>query len=303
MKSWVVDVVLQKEDKTNLNVSWLINPVNLYIPQNSDRASPRATSRNTVQHFVKPSYDANESTLIQYHKINLTHDRAVVFVKLNPEISTYTPLRVYVSFSDLPTPTKHNFSTVIPRCGNVRNKNVEMDCIDDPKNYEFSFTAADTGQVGIHYIGIHYYVMISYDAVFGKENRTRSSDDEVAKERIRRSCGGVSGRKKRSCVGVKDPPPVPTPSPIVLRPSYNFSTDTKYNLTVNIGSCLYWSEDKGAWTDEGCNVRNILFSIIIIVLCKHGEGMLHLSPGGVVTLMLGRGKLIGARNPLLRTKI
>lgn len=251
----MIDVVLQKEDKTNLNIFGLKDPVQLYIPQNSDRVSSHTARTNTVQHFVKPSYDVNESTLIQYHKINLTYDHAVVFVKLKPEILTYTPLRVYVRFSDFPTPTEHNFATVIPICENLGYKEVEMDCVKDSKNYVFSFTSSDTGRTGIHYIGIHYYVNSTYDLIPEKEERMASSDDDTAKERTKRSCGGSSGRQKRSCVGVKDPPPSPTPAPVILKPIYNASTDLNYTLSVNIGSCLYWSEDKEEWTDEGCNVR------------------------------------------------
>ena len=63
-----------------------------------------------------------------------------------------------------------------------------------------------------------------------------------------------SGRQKRSCVEVKQPPPSPTPTPLVLRSSYNASTDLRYNFSVNIGGCLYWSEDEEHWTQKGCNV-------------------------------------------------
>ena len=267
VESWVIDVVLQKEGRT-LNVSGLKDPVQLYIPQNTGRATPLSAKANVDQYFVKPSFDVNDSTLIQYHEINLTHDRAVVFVKLKPEISTDTPLRVYVSFSDFPTPTNHDFSTIIPDCEKLGDTEVQVDCVNDPKSYVFSFTAFDTGHVGIHYIGIHYYVKTA-DDVIGKEERMHSSNDSAIKKRIRKSCGDGSGRQKRSCVGVKDPPASPTPAPIVLLPTYNASTDLKYNLSVNIGSCLYWSEDVEKWTDEGCNVRpNLIWTYYgCYVLC------------------------------------
>ena len=250
MKSWVIDVVLQTEDKRNLNVSGLKKPVQLYLPQNSDNGSLADVKNNTVRYFVKPSYDINESKLIQYHKINIPHKQDVVFVKLKPEIST-TQLRIYVSYYNYPTPTDHSYATVIPCKGEKGN------CDKDP--YMFTFKASDTGNTGIHYIGIHYYVNNTNDVMFGGEEKMSSSNGSV-KVRTRRSCGGSSGRQKRSCIGVKDPPPPPTPAPIILRSPYNASTDLNYTLSVTIGSCLYWSEVKERWTNEGCKVR-------ITVLC------------------------------------
>lgn len=242
-----MDVVLQTEEKRNLNVSDLKKPVHLYIPQNTENGSPADVKKNTVRYFVKPSYDVNDTKLIQYHKINILHERDVVFVKLHPE--TYaTPLRVYVSFSDYPTPTEHNYSTVLP-C-----KTRERKCHKDP--YVFSLNASDTGNTGIHYIGIHYYVNISNDFIFHGEGKMISMNGSI-QERTRRSsgCDGGGRRRKRSCIGVKDPPPPPTPAPIVLKSKYNASTDLNYTLSVTIGSCLYWSEVKEQWTDEGCKVR------------------------------------------------
>ena len=69
--SWVIDVVLQTGEKRNLNISGLKKPVHLYIPQNSGNGSPADVTKNTVQYFVKPSYNIYESKLIQYHKINI----------------------------------------------------------------------------------------------------------------------------------------------------------------------------------------------------------------------------------------
>ena len=253
VSSWVVDVVLQTEEKRNLNVSGLKKPVHLYIPQNSGNGSPADVTRNTVQYFVKRSYDVYESKLIQYHKIDIQDREDVVSVKLHPE-KYATPLRVYVSSSDFPTPTEHNFSIVLP-C-----KREEQKCNKDP--YVFSFNSFDTGNTGIHYIGIHYYVNSTNDVMFQEEGKMISMNGSV-QERPRRSsdCDSRSGRQKRSCIGVKDPPPPPTPVPVVLRSKYNASTDLNYTLSVTIGSCFYWSEDKEQWTDEGCKVRPTLVYI------------------------------------------
>lgn len=253
--SWVVDVVLQTEEKRNLPVSNLTEPIDLYIPQNSDNGSPADVRKNTVRYFVKPSYEVNESKLIQYHKINISNERDVVFVKLHPDIYA-TPLRVYVSFSDFPTAKEHNYSTVIP-CTIEERK-----CHKDP--YVFSFTASDTGNIGIHYIGIHYYVNVSNEFMFG--NGKMINMNGSIQERTRRSsgCDDGSKRRKRSCIGVKTPPPPPTPAPIVLRSKYNANTDLNYTLSVTIGNCFYWSEVKEQWTDEGCKVRRIVVMLTCI---------------------------------------
>lgn len=274
-------MVLQKEDKTNLNITGLKNPIDLYVPQNrGKRVSPGTVQSNTIQYFVKPSYYLNETFLIQNHRINIPHDRDVVFVKLLPELSTYSQLRVYVRYSDFPTPTEHNISTVLPNCENLGKDKIDVTCFKDPENYEFSFTASDTGHVGVHYIGIHYYVESTHDVM-------PVSDVAVSRERTKKSCGSGSGRKKRSCVGTKPAPLPPTPSPIVLRPLYNASTDLKYNLSVNIGSCLYWSGEE--WTDEGCKVRLLNAPIRChqrsSLLCKTLKFQFQLSGSAVVVPM------------------
>ena len=172
-------------------------------------------------------------------------------VKLHPANCT-TPLRVYVSSSDFPTPTENNFSIVLP-CTKEERK-----CNKDP--FVFSFNTSHTGNTGMHYIGIHYYLNITFDVNFQDEGNLLTTNGSI-QNRPRRSidCGSRSGRQKRSCLGVKDPPPPPTPVPIVLRSEYNASTDLNYTLSVTIGSCLYWSEVKGQWTDEGCKVSQLSF--------------------------------------------
>ena len=232
----------------------------LYIPQNSGNGSPADVTKNTMQYFAKPSYNIHESKLIQYHKISIPDQGDVVSVKLHPEKSA-TSLRVYVSSSDFPTPKEHNFSIVLP-CNKEEQKCNRKDL------YAFSFNTSDTGNTGLHYIGIHYYVNTTYDVMFQDEGKLTTMNGSV-QERPRRSidCDSRSRRQKRSCIGVKDPPPPPTPAPIVLRSEYNASTDLNYTLFVTIGSCLYWSEVKEQWTDEGCKVRPTLVYIRSTYIC------------------------------------
>ena len=69
--------------------------------------------------------------------------------------------------------------------------------------------------------------------------------------RKRRSCFG-RGRQRRSCVGVKDPPPNGFNKTVF--PQYDPSTDINYSLTISQSICLYWSTTKEKWTSEGCKV-------------------------------------------------
>ena len=88
---------------------------------------------------------------------------------------------------------------------------------------------------GLLYVGLLF---------LGAKNATEHS-------RKRRSCFG-HGRDRRSCVGVKDPPPKGV-SKVVI-PQYDPLTDVNYTLTISQSSCLYWSDDKGKWTSDGCKV-------------------------------------------------
>ena len=257
VKSWVVDVVLQASNKTNLKITGLEDPIQLYLPQNPALTSPEAVENNTSYYFVKPSYEIDEPKLIQYHKMNMPHDRAVAFVSIKPKISA--SIRVYVAFADYPTPRENNFTTILPdfsTCQSSSDGGGGMQCKADP--FTFSFTSSDTGNVGTHYIGIHYFIERTNRGDASLANATGndgSSSKGLTEDRRRRSCGGSTGRQRRSCIGVKDPPPPPTLPPMVLKSHYNASTDLNYTLVVTVGSCLYWSEEHESWTDDGCEVK------------------------------------------------
>ena len=75
--------------------------------------------------------------------------------------------------------------------------------------------------------------------------------------RLRRSCTGIKRRSKRSCVEVKDPPTTPPPTPMIVTPKYNSSTDVNYTFSVTMGTCLYWSEKEEKWSSKGCKVGRI----------------------------------------------
>ncbi|PFX11751.1 Polycystic kidney disease protein 1-like 2, partial [Stylophora pistillata] len=97
----------------------------------------------------------------------------------------------------------------------------------------------------------------------------RKSVDHSAKTGPRSYCKDGGRRKKRSCVGSKDPPPIPTPKPVILLPDFNASTDLNYTLVVSIGSCFYWSEEKEYWTEEGCKIEPEVVSGNIYCQCNH----------------------------------
>ena len=77
------------------------------------------------------------------------------------------------------------------------------------------------------------------------------NSSQHARERRSITCFG-HGRQKRACVGFKDPPPKGVIQTII--PQYDALTDVNYTMSITQSSCLYWSEDKGKWTSEGCKV-------------------------------------------------
>ena len=69
--------------------------------------------------------------------------------------------------------------------------------------------------------------------------------------RKKRSCFG-SGRQKRSCVEVKDPP---RPENKTIKPVYNSRTDMNYSMNILEESCVFWDSREEHWLSTGCRVR------------------------------------------------
>ena len=230
-----------KTDGLKLNISDLQEPVELFIPLKVDA---NRNNNGSEQYFIKPSRGAEN---IQYHRISFTQG-AAAFVKIKPLDDNV--LEVYISHRVKPTPKNYDYSTIVPdysTCSEFSKMTGYFNCSSDP--YTFSISSRLTGHAGLHFLGIRYAV----------NDSVTTSDDvkESAEERARdkRDCGSHSGRQKRSCIGVKDPPTTPPPTPKIIIPQYDINTDVNYTLSVTVSSCMYWSETKQEWTDEGCKVN------------------------------------------------
>ena len=236
IESSVLSVDLKKQDGSRLNVSDLSHPIELFIPVKS----PDGTIQNDMQGhlFVKPF---NDSSAIRYHKIILDNDLESALVEIRPQSHTF--FDVFVSAGVKPTPDNYTFITRIPNVSLCEGFKVEIgyfNCTSNP--YMFSLSSNVTGDIGVHYIGI---------SLTRKANKTNVTNNH---RRFKRSCKDIHGRQKRSCIGVKDPPTTPPPTPRVIVPTYDALTDVNYTMSVQMKRCLYWSEVREAWSSEGCKV-------------------------------------------------
>ena len=243
VKSSVLSVDLKKQDGSRLTISGLNRPIELFIPEKD----PEEPIQNDTQGhlFVKPY---NDSSTIRYHKIVLTNDLEFGIVEIRPQYDTI--FDVFVSAGFKPTPQNYTYKARIPDvslCGDFNLGIGYFNCTRDP--YTFSLSRNLTGDIGVQYIGIR----LSLEA--------NETNIQTKHRRVARSCMDRHGRQKRSCIGVKDPPTIPPPTPEIIVPKYDARTDVNYTMSVKMRSCLYWSEKKQAWTSEGCKVCYLTFRV------------------------------------------
>jgi len=231
INSWAIDINIYDEGK-HLQVSNLANPVGIFIPEDT----PHSTVLKTPN-FIKPTKNSTDTSRLRYHTFNIDTPFSVAMIRIEP--SEGKKFEVFVSAGQRPLPWQYNYTTVIPDFSSC--KTIDMDgapkfvnCTVEP--YMFNVSSQLTGKTGKHFVGIRYL----------------DSEYTEIRHRLRRDCG-QGRRKKRSCVGVKDPPTMPIPTQIVI-PEYNATTDVNYTLTISSSSCMYWSESKQKWTDHGCKV-------------------------------------------------
>ena len=237
VKSSVVRLELKKADGSQLNISDLSHPIELFIPEKKQKEE---TTNYTQDHlFVKrPS---NDSSSLRYHKIEIENEFESAFVKIRPQNNYF--FDVFVRRSVRPTPSNYTLRTRIPdfsSCRTYDDRTGSFNCTENP--YVFSLSSNVTGDIGVHFIGIR----IASDK--GKKSTRNKRNGKM------KSCKDRHGRQKRSCVGVKDPPTNPPPTPEIVMPQYDQQTDVNYTMSVTMRSCLYWSETKNVWTSEGCKV-------------------------------------------------
>lgn len=230
IRSGVLDVTLKQKSK-KMEISNLENPVSLSIPKDPMQIIP---TKPEESFFIKPS---NGSTNFRYHPFNIESDSHTVVFEVIP--AEGQSLEVFVRAVERPTDTKFNFTTTVPEVSSCDNS-TDINCFHP--NYKITITSKLTGMTGLHYLGLRFL------------QDTTITDNEIL-VRKRRDCTSSSGRQKRSCVGVKDPPTTPPPTPVTVVPIYNPLTDINYTLTSTVSFCGYWNEEEEQWTSMGCKVQ------------------------------------------------
>ena len=218
-----------------MNISGLQEPIELFIPITPKTNEPQKSNDSEPHLFLKPS---DGTSNIRFHRFSVSSPEVLVSITIKPEHGK--TVDVFVNYKTKPTPQSHVFSTTIPNwslcTGSTGNSSASQNCSSNP--YTFTFSSLVSNKTGFHFLGIQYM------------RKSTESD------RTRRSCNPSGQRRgKRSCVDVKDAPTTPAPTPIIVVPKYNMSTDVNYTLSISVSGCLYWSESKEKWTGEGCQVR------------------------------------------------
>ena len=239
VKSSVLDFKLKASGGKTMNISGLSKPIELYIPL-SDKGKESEKRNSSEQNlFLKPS---DGTTNFRFHRFSVSSHDVLVTLKIYPDNGKRVD--VFVNYKTKPTPQNNVFNTTIPDFSSCTNTTLlssdSHNCSSDP--YAFTFSSLVSGQTGTHYLGIRYIT------------EKTEADSKTESERASRSCSPFHRRGKRSCVDVKDAPTTPAPTPRIIVPIYNHTTDVNYTLSISISGCLYWSESKETWTGEGCRV-------------------------------------------------
>ena len=244
----VLDISI-KTNGSNVNFSQLEEPFELFIPLKKQK------KQGTVdKFFVKWS---NSFENIRYHKIIIPADGAVAIIDIVPVDNNF--LDIFISAGSRPTPLNYTYSTYVPNYSNCRkmaSSNDSEQC-SSISPFRLLVSSGLTGALGDHYVGILLHKNLS-DGL--RMNGTSTEGDN--RRHSRSICNSMSGRKKRSCIGVKDPPSTPRPTPQIIKPPYNSTVDVNYTMSVWISSCLYWSNEKQKWTNDGCKVIRVIIALI-----------------------------------------
>ena len=239
VRSSVIDVTLRSRNGVGLKVANLSKAIALYIPSKN--------TKNATDTQQQPRHLFVTRGSVRYHALFIPSKEHVVTIR--PAASDTQSLVVYIGFGFKPFPGNYTSVATLPDFSSCRSDGKSerlINCTADP--YMVKLVGYDPG---------HYFIAISLPIV-------SSGTDIKPHDRGRRACRSSGGRGKRSCVEVKDPPTTPPPTPMVVVPKYNASTDVNYTLSITIGACLYWSEEKEKWTSEGCKVER---ARIITLLC------------------------------------
>ena len=239
-----------KTNGSNVQFSQLEEPFELFIPLKHQKK--QGTDNNF---FVKWS---NSFENIRYHKIDIPSDGAVAIIDIVPARNNF--LDVFISAGFRPSPENYTYSTYVPNYSNCRKgaSSTDSQMCSSISPYRLLVSSSLTGASGEHSIGI----LLHKNSSSGLRRNDTSTKGDVHRRHSRSICNSRSGRKKRSCIGVKDPPNTPQPTPEIIKPPYNSTVDVNYTMSVWISSCLYWSKPKQKWTNDGCKVIWVIIAVI-----------------------------------------
>lgn len=225
IKSNVISLDFQSGTGKKINVSNLDNDIEIVIPISNPA---RNTSNATEHYFLKP----NKMFFHSYYA-----ELADVPVSIRIGLSAEdTVIKVFVKFGSRPTmeDSDHNFTVLFTsKCRKQVDyqQNKSTSCVLEDRSVTMV-----PNKPSLLYVGL---------LLLDDSNVTDHA-------RKRRSCFG-NGRERRSCVGVKDPPPIGVTKIDV--PKYDPLTDVNYTFTITQSSCMFWSEGKEKWTSDGCKVH------------------------------------------------
>ena len=220
-----------KDDKRKLiKVTNLSNDVIIVIP-----LKLQTVSLKSQRYFTQ-----NDN--LRFHLIDVEYENTLIMLEITPTEAN-TNLYVYLRYGHRPTIQEHDLNATVSKSekcvwspGAHGRKDGRTKCSRLTSPIE---TLAK--RPGKYYLGVQGY------------NRSATNSHK----REKRSCFG-NGRKRRSCVEVKDPPPTPPQGEnVTVVPVYDFKSDQNYTLKVALGSCVFWSEESEKWISEGCRVSGV----------------------------------------------
>ena len=233
IRSRVTSLELKSNNAEKINVSNLDNDIEILIPISS---LPQNSTNGTQHNFLKPNQISVRSYYVELANVPVSLKLGTAEAGI--QISLFTKFGKRPTINDF----EHNFTmTFTSTCDNRTDANATCSIRD-------SSVTVMPSKPGFLYAGLLF----------------KSPKNESQHSRQRRSCFG-NRRERRSCVGVKDPPPKGSLSTVI--PKYDPNTDVNYTLTITQSSCLYWSENTEKWTAEGCRVK-INHLVIFLLLSK-----------------------------------
>ena len=179
---------------------------------------------------------------LRFHEIEVEFENILIMLEIRPTEAN-TNLLVYLRYGQRPTTQVHDLIATVSKsekCVGTRGAHGRKDGKTKCSRLTSPIETL-AKRPGKYFLGVQGY----------KRNGANSHMRE------KRSCFG-NRRQKRSCVEVKDPPPIPPQSEnITVVPVYNSKSDHNYTVRVALGNCVFWSEEREKWITDGCRVSAV----------------------------------------------